>query len=210
MEQKSISGKHGTVHYWATGQGEPCILFTHGATMDHALFQSQIEYFAKYFTHRVSSLIAVDSSPVQPSYYSKLDMWFLAITPSLLRFYPYGSLIKTIAKQIAIQESSQAYALETLRRYSKSEIAQIMDAVYRGVKAYGHNDILPVPLLIIFGEADRTGKVQSYCKQWAEKEKRPLQIISGAAHNANMDNPQEFNRIVDDFLREAEAISSRS
>ena len=168
------------------------------------------QFVARDHANRVSSLIAVDSSPMQPAYYSKLDMWFLAITPSLLRLYPYGSLIKTIAKQIALQDTSQAYALETLKAYSKTEIAQIMNAVYRGVKAYRHDGILPVPILIIFGEADQSGKVQSYCRQWAEREKRPLQIISGAAHNANMDNPDDFNRIVDEFLREAEGISDRS
>ncbi len=30
-----------------TGQGDHCITFTHGATMDHGLFQYEIEYFAQ-------------------------------------------------------------------------------------------------------------------------------------------------------------------
>ena len=259
MEHKSISGMRGTVHYWVKGDGN-CIVFTHGATMDHALFQFQIEPFAKQYkvitwdvpchgqsrpyegftlqraaselleildrenvekahlvgqsmggyiiqivtrdySERVESLTAVDSSPMQPSYYSKLDTWLLSITPPLLRLYPYGRLINSIAKQIALQETAQAYALATLKGYSKSEIAKIMDAVYRGVKDYGQDDVLPVPLLIICGEADRTGKVQTYCRQWAKREERPLQIIANASHNSNMDNPSEFNRILDEYLK---------
>lgn len=68
-------------------------------------------------------------------------------------------------------------------------------------KQYEQDFILPVPLLIIYGDADSSGKVQSYCRQWAEREKRPLKIIADAAHNSNMDNPDEFNRILGEFLK---------
>ena len=166
-----------------------------------------IQIVARDHPERVMSLTAVDSSPMQPSYYSALDILLLSITPYLLRLYPYGSLIKTIAKQVAIKETSQAYALKTLKRHSKTEIAEIMDAVYRGVKGYQQDRVLPVSLLIIFGDADRTGKIQTYCRRWAEREKRPLEIIANAAHNSNMDNPDEFNRILGEFLRKSELES---
>ena len=161
-----------------------------------------IQIAAREHPEKVRSLTAVDSSPMQPSYYSAIDMWLLSIAPHLLRLYPYKSLIKTISKQIAIKEASQAYALETLKKFSKTEIAEIMSAVYRGVKGYQHDGVLPVPLLIIYGEADRTGKVKAYCHQWAERENRPIKIISNAAHNSNMDNPDEFNHILGEFLNE--------
>jgi pimeloyl-ACP methyl ester carboxylesterase len=138
---------------------------------------------------------------MQPSYYSALDNWLLSLTPQILGLFPYGSLINLIAKQIAVAEKAQAYALETLKGYSKSEISEIMDTVYQGVESYGQETVLPVPVLITYGEADRTGKVQSYSRQWAKREKRPLQIIANAAHNANMDNPEAFNQILDEFLR---------
>ena len=149
MEHKTILGKRGIVHYWVTGAGETCIVFTHGATMDHGLFQYQMDYFsggykaiswdvplhgrsrsyerfslqnaARELVHildtehinqahlvgqsmggyivqivaldypdRVLTLTVVDSSPIQPSYYSVIDNWLLSITPTLLRFYPYA------------------------------------------------------------------------------------------------------------------------
>ena len=49
MEHKIKSGEHGSVHYWVKGQSDRCIVFTHGATMDHGLFQHQIEYFAQQY-----------------------------------------------------------------------------------------------------------------------------------------------------------------
>ena len=259
MNHKTIREKRGTVHYWVKGDGDACIVFTHGATMDHGLFQYQMEYFsggykaicwdvplhgrsrpyegfslqnaARELVHildaehisqahlvgqsmggyivqivaldypdRVLTLTAVDSSPIQPSYYSAIDNWLLSITPTLLHFYPYNLLINTIAKQIAVQETAQSYALETLQGLTKAEIAKIMGEVYQGLQSYELDFVLPHPLLIVYGDSDRTGKVQSYCDQWAEREERTLKIISNAGHNSNMDNPDEFNRILDEFL----------
>ena len=215
MEHKIKSGEHGSVHYWVNGQGNYCIIFTHGAAMDHGLFQHQIEYFAQKYRvivwdvpghglskpyvafslpraaseligilnrekvekahlvgqsmggyivqiaardhpERVMSLTAVGSAPIQPSYYTALDIWLFSIVPHLLRLVPYGRLIKTIAKQIAIKETSQAYAIEALKGLSKTEISEVMGAVYRGVKRYQHDGVLPVSLQIIFGDADRS------------------------------------------------------
>ena len=164
-----------------------------------------IQIVARDHPDRVMSLTAVGSTPLQPSYYSALDTWLLSIAPHLLRLIPYGSLIKMIAKQIAIKETSRSYALETLKGLSKTEISDIMGTVYRGVKGYQYDGVLPVALLIIIGDADRTGKVQTYCRRWAEKEKRPLHIIANAAHNTNMDNPDEFNQIIGDFLNKTES-----
>ncbi len=159
-----------------------------------------IQMAALEFPLRVRSLTAVDSSPVHPAYYSALDNWLLSITPALLKLYPYNFLIKTIAAQIALRESAQEYALETLRGLTKTEIADIMGEVYGGLQHYSRDFTLPQPLLIIYGEFDHTGKVRQYCREWARRENRPLKIIPDAAHNANMDNPQAFNEILEEFL----------
>ena len=164
-----------------------------------------IQIVARDHPERVLSLTTVGSTPLQPSYYSRLDIWLLSIAPRLLRLFPYNSLIKAIAKQVAIKETSRSYALETLKGLSKTEISEILGTVYRGVKGYQYDGVLPVALMIVFGDADRTGKVRSYCRRWAEKEKRPLHIIANAAHNTNMDSPEEFNRILRDFLRKTES-----
>lgn len=260
MEHKRLPGDRGTVHYWTSGRGNECVLFTHGATMDQGLFQFQVDYFARDYKviswdvpshglsrpysnftlqnaademvrilyaenitkahlvgqsmggyisqivatdcpEKVWTITAVDSSPIQPAYYSALDNWLLSITPAILRLYPYSTLIKTISQQIAIREHSQAYALETLKGLTKAEIAEIMERVYQGLMEYQHDSPLAVPILILYGAEDRTGKVQIYCREWARREKRPLRVIPDAAHNSNMDNPGEFNRVLAEFLK---------
>jgi pimeloyl-ACP methyl ester carboxylesterase len=258
MQHKTLAGPHGVTHYWVDGAGDQTIVFTHGATMDHGLFQYQLSHFAPRYKiinwdvplhglsrpytqfslhaaahellrilaaenvehahlvgqsmggfisqlaafdqpERVSSLVAVDSSPVQLAYYSRLDRWLLGLTPSLLKLYPYDYLIKITANQIALSEAARAYALVTLKSYTKSEIVQIMGAVYGGLVQSGEA-VVRCPVLIVYGEHDRTGKVRSYCDRWAAQEKHPLKIIANAAHNANMDNPTEFNRVLEEFL----------
>ena len=57
-------------------------------------------------------------------------------------------------------------------------------------------------MLITHGEYDKTGKVRYYCKMWHEQTKYPLRIISNAGHNANVDNPEEMNQIIDEFITE--------
>lgn len=260
MKHNTLNSPQGEVHYWVSGEGEQVILFTHGVTMDHGLFQYQVEYFsgrykvicwdvpahglsrpyqgfslkssarelvnildqegiqqahlvgqsmggyiiqiaAADYPSRALTLTAVDSSPVHPDYYSGLDRWLLAITPSLLRLYPYGYLIRLIAKQIALTETAQAYALKTLQGLTKEEIARIMQVVYQGVFQYARETPLPQPVLVVYGQSDRTGKVVSYSKRWAQMEQRELRVIPDAAHNANMDNPGAFNQVLEAFLR---------
>jgi pimeloyl-ACP methyl ester carboxylesterase len=129
-----------------------------------------------------------------------MDRWLLSITPALLRMYPYNYLINLIAKQIAIRPSAQEYALETLKNLSKGEIADIMMAVYTGLLDYEEDIRLDCPVLIAYGEKDKTGKVISYSIRWAAEENRELLVIPNAAHNANMDNPEAFNELLKDFL----------
>lgn len=258
MLHKTISSEQGVIHYWVGGEGERSIVFTHGATMDHGLFQFQMDYFsprckaiswdapahgrsrpyerfslqsaanalvaildaenigqahlvgqsmggyvsqiaAVEHPERVQTVTAVGSSPIQLAYYSGLDRWLLSITPFLLRLYPYSTLIDAIAAQITVSAASRSYAYETLKTYSKAEIAQIMGAVYSGLLQYDQAS-LSCPVLVVYGEQDRTGKVRSYSERWAAQEKRELKVISNAAHNANMDNPGEFNKALEEFL----------
>jgi pimeloyl-ACP methyl ester carboxylesterase len=238
------------------------ILFTHGATMDHGMFDGQVEHFASrrrvitwdvpghgksrpyhdfslrnaasdllsvlhaegidkahlvgqsmggYIAQiaasdepdRVLSLCAVDSSPVKISFYSVLDRWLLSITPAILKLYPYRTLIATISKRISLSPAGQEYALRTLKTLSKDEIAAIMGEVYGGLIEDGKEDIrLSCPMLLVIGERDKTGKVTPYCRRWAQADGYPLRTIPQAAHNANVDNPGAFNRVLREFLAE--------
>ena len=97
--------------------------------------------------------------------------------------------------------------LDTLKGYSKNEIASIMKEVYVGVQKYWENDTLSVPILLVYGAKEKTGKVQAYNNKWAKNENLPLEIIPNAAHNANMDNPDYFNSLSKGFIEEIQQLA---
>lgn len=53
MTHKKITTSNGIVHYWIKKNITPnsrCIIFTHGVTADHTMFEKQLDYFAREFT----------------------------------------------------------------------------------------------------------------------------------------------------------------
>lgn len=52
MQHRTISAKGGTVHYWIDKKeaAADCIVFTHGVTADHTMFEKQVEYFVGHYT----------------------------------------------------------------------------------------------------------------------------------------------------------------
>lgn len=52
MEKKSINSEYGTTYYWLGGnqsKDSRCIVFTHGMTADHTMFDKQVECFTKEY-----------------------------------------------------------------------------------------------------------------------------------------------------------------
>ncbi len=48
MERKTIESKRGSVYYWIGGNQSAdsrCIVFNHGMTADHTMFDKQVELF---------------------------------------------------------------------------------------------------------------------------------------------------------------------
>jgi pimeloyl-ACP methyl ester carboxylesterase len=53
MEHKCIKSERGTVHYWIsrnTDKSERCIVFTHGLTANHIMFEKQVDFFSGDYT----------------------------------------------------------------------------------------------------------------------------------------------------------------
>ncbi len=259
MEHKVLNTKRGDVHYFTRGTAKACIVFTHGATMDHGLFEHQTQFFrGKYriiswdvpchgaskpyddfslkqaaedliaildsesiqkahfvgqsmggyiiqelnmaFEERVSSLTMIGSNPFGHEYLSFLDKFVLRHIGLLQKTLPYNVLVQATVKNVAFTAESMNYAKNVIKKLSRQEIIDITEIVYRDFLL--HKNIIHInrPLLITYGDKDKTGKVQSYCQRWAKAENAILKVIPNAAHNANMDNPAEFNNYLKDFL----------
>lgn len=71
-----------------------------------------------------------------------------------------------------------------------------------GKFAVENKDItLSVPVLILLGDSDKTGKVRKYCEDWARDTGYPLHMIHNAAHFSNGDNPEQVNAEIESFIQ---------
>lgn len=149
---------------------------------------------------KVLTLTMIGSTPLGGEMISRIDKVLLKMTPFLLTLYPSEYLKDAITKSVAATERARVDMRESLNLLSKKEISGIMDGVYQGVLE-AKEPHFQCPLLITFGEFDRTGKVAAYSRQWALQTDSPLIDIPAASHNANLDNPEFFNTMLTDFLR---------
>jgi len=76
------------------------------------------------------------------------------------------------------------------------------------VVAADHLDEITVPTLFMWGTLDELGVIRAGEKLAAEVRGARSHVFEGVAHMVNLERPKEFNKIVLDFLLEAEATHS--
>jgi pimeloyl-ACP methyl ester carboxylesterase len=95
----------------------------------------------------------------------------------------------------------QAYALEANAHRSNAETVAILESLLTGALRPDRTYRLPVPTLLIHGEADRIGDIAGGTAVWARRE--PLAehaVIPRAGHASNLDNPEAFTEELGSFL----------
>lgn len=159
-----------------------------------------VQAFAERYPERAEGFVALDTTPFGMGYYSKFDLWCLRQATAMIRWLPDGLIRRTIAEGNAESAEGRRLLREILSDSTKERICEQMDCAY-GVFARENHDIsLRCPVLVLVGERDRTGKVKTYCEQWAKRTAYPLTVIPNAAHMANIDNAPAVNRAMEDFF----------
>jgi pimeloyl-ACP methyl ester carboxylesterase len=105
------------------------------------------------------------------------------------------------AQATANDPQVQAYALEANAHRSNSETVGILVSLLTTALRPDRDYRLPVPTLLIHGEADRIGDIARGTAAWARRE--PLAehaVIPAAGHASNLDNPEAFTEELDTFL----------
>lgn len=262
LSERTLLHSDSTIHYWIGGaQGRPLVTLTHGATMDHRMFDAQIPaladkyrvlvwdvrghgrsqplgrdfsiaaaaedllaimaqegyenavfvgqsmggYIAQEVVFRnpqcVLALVTIGVTSITRGY-PKVDELLMALTPAIVRLWPYEHLKRYTAQMTALSPEARAYAYEAMSQIQKRDVAIIMNEVRRGLhEEPGYR--IPVPALLTHGDQDDAGRIRAYAQQWADEQPNArYEIIPNAGHNANQDNPTFFNRILLDFLHE--------
>ena len=261
MTHKQFGTENGTIVYWINNcsKQDYALVFLHGLTADHTLFEKQLSYFEKrfkvfcwdapahgksrpyvnfsyhsaakhlkdilekeqikkavfigqsmggyviqtflkYYPELAIGFIGIDTTPFGLSYYSNLDKWWLRQIGWMSHCYPYKALVKAIAKSCTCTQYAYENMLTALWKYTKQEVCHLMGIGYSGFLEENCDLALEMPVLILVGENDRTGKVRQYCKAWHEKTGYPLHVIKNAAHNSNIDNYVQVNSEIEKFI----------
>ncbi len=263
MKEKHIETNRGKVYYWLSDfwdEERKTIIFLHGLTADHTMFEKQYDFFCdrcnivawdapahgksrsyKEFTyqnaaevlkkilerHRISSAImvgqsmggymaqsfmarfpsfasafvAIDTTPYGEIYYSKSDKWLLRQIEWMSYLYPFNAMKKAIAKQVSVTKDGYENMLSMLSPYTKKELCHLMGIGYAGFLDDNTDLKIECPTMILLGEMDKTGKVQSYNKLWAKNTGFTLIMIKNATHNSNVDNPEAVNYEIERFIQ---------
>ena len=105
-----------------------------------------------------------------------------------------------MAKQVSTTKKAYNNMMQMLSPYGKNELCHLMGLGYAGFLDDNCELKIPCPVLLILGEKDKTGKVAQYNKAWTRQTEYPLKIINDAAHNVNVDKPEEVNDCIRAFL----------
>lgn len=159
-----------------------------------------VQAFALRYPEALKAFIGIGTTPYGKSYYSKSDLFWLRQVEWMGMCYPIEPLKKAAAKQATVTEKGYLNMMEMIAPYGKREYCHLMQIAYNAFMEDNRDIDLGCPVLITHGEHDKTGKVKQYCKMWHERTGYPYSVIKDAGHNANVDNPDETNRILEKFL----------
>lgn len=263
MIEKRIQSTEGTVYYWTNEINSPtnaAIVFCHGLTADHSLFDKQVTYlaaeyklitwdwplhgksrpytnfsfsnaskellailkqeyidqvvlvgqsaggyiaqsFIRDYGDKVIGFIGVGTTPFGKGYYKKSELFWLKYYSAIAKLYPYSLYSKAGANAITVTEEAKESMYHSLIELGKEGMLAAASAVYSEFLKVEEEVQFNCPVLITYGEHDKTGYVKKYCNNWAKKTGYPLRVISNASHNANYDNYEEFNHLLTSFVQ---------
>lgn len=259
MIKRYIQTDRGKIYYWTNDNDKETIMFLHGLTADHHLFDKQVDYFSddynlilvdlplhgqskgyqefsydhvskdlsclldaesieqvilvcqsaggyigqsfyKNYSERVKAFVGIGTTPFGRIYYKKSDLFWIKHFAAIAQLYPYKSYCKASAKSVGIRLETQKSMLKTLESMTKVEILKAVKVLYEGFLRETEEIKFACPVLLTYGEKDKTGYVKKYNQTWSQRQGYLLKMIPNAAHNANFDNWSRFNDVLYNFI----------
>lgn len=184
------------------------IIQREGINQPYIIGQSMGGYVTQCYLERypgsLAGFVAIDSAPLQKRYTTQLELWLLGHMESILKLYPWESLLKSGAKSCATTQYGQALMRTMIGSYNKVEYCKLAGFGY-GLLAEAIKMDLPYaidcPALLLCGQKDRAGSVKRYNRRWAAATGLPLVWVPGAGHNSNGDAPEFVNQQIEGFVR---------
>ena len=163
--------------------------------------------YMERYPNSVRAFVAIDSAPIQRKYLAAWERWIIKHTGLIYRPYPWKALVKAGAQGCAETEYGQTLMRNMINAYSKDDYCELVCHGY-GMLADAIEANLPYtldcPPLLLCGEQDKAGYTKLYNQAWAKEENLRLEWIPNAGHNSNTDQPEIVNRLIQDFLTQAD------
>lgn len=165
------------------------------------------QMFSELYPEKLKGFISIDSAPLQRKYVTGLELWLLKRMEPVYYYYPWKSLLKSGTKGVAVSEYGRQLMHEIMMEYDgdKKRYASLSGHGFR-ILAEAMERNLPYkitcPALLICGEEDKAGSCIRYNKAWHKHTGIPIQWIKDAGHNANTDQPELVNRLIENLIIE--------
>lgn len=168
--------------------------------------------FCQYIPGRLKGCVIIDSAPLQQSYSSRFDLFFMEHAETMYKMYPWKSLLNAGSKGVAETKLGQQNMYDMMSIYSKDEYCKLVGHGYRMLAKAIKADLpykIDCPVQIICGKNDKAGLTRKYNERWISKEGYPIAWIENAGHNSNADKPEEINTVIENFIATVKAISNQ-
>lgn len=127
----------------------------------------------------------------------------------MYRLYPWKSMLRAASRGVAVTDYGQKLMRDMLLTYAANPARnhQVAGHGFRMLADAMEEDLpcaLPCPALLICGEEDRIRSIRAFNRAWHKETQIPLRWIKNAGHNANTDQPEIVNSLIEAFLKDLE------
>ncbi|MDI9468914.1 MAG: alpha/beta hydrolase [Bacillota bacterium] len=163
--------------------------------------------FAEEYPERIKGFVAINSTPLQRQTMSSRELWMLKRMERIYRLYPWKVLLKLASRGVAVTPYGQKLMHDMMMSYADDPArnAQVAGHGFRMLADAMEKDLpyaLRCPALLICGESDSIRSIRRYNEAWHNSTRIPIHWIKNAGHNANTDQPDIINSLIESFIRE--------
>lgn len=165
--------------------------------------------FSELYPDRLKGFIAINSAPLQMKYTNSRELWILKRMKNIYRLYPWKSMLKVASKGVAVTPYGQQLMHDMMMTYDgdPSRNAQVAGHGFKIMADAIEKDLpyaIQCPALLICGKSDKISSIKRYNEAWHKESHIPLHWIENAGHNANTDQPEIVNDLIETFLNKLE------
>jgi pimeloyl-ACP methyl ester carboxylesterase len=156
------------------------------------------EYAANY--GKAKGYMITGSTPIFVPY-KTWEIIGLKYSAPLFNLYPWETLKKQMAKASALSEDARTALYDMFSEMKKKEFVTSWNGISTCLNE--RDFVFDAPLLVSCGEFDKAGTIKKHLPDWQKYYPGcRVEIIKNAAHVVNMDNPNNFNRLMLEFIGE--------